>query len=110
MQAWSYEMHKVPRGQVLAAYQTSSGNVRIVRAKLLGPQQEESDGDLGANDEYDEETDAFWMKPGWYECIDHWDEWASVSMGDTEPFAWRDLPPAPAVKPPRAIRTASASL
>ena len=32
--------------------------------------------------EYDEETDEYYLKEGWYEVIHNWDEYGSVAIND----------------------------
>lgn len=44
--------------------------------------------------EYDEETDEYYLKEGWYEVIRNWDEYGSVVIGDFVTH-WMPLPEAP---------------
>lgn len=41
--------------------------------------------------EYDEETDEYYLKEGWYEVIHNWDEYGSVVIGDFVTH-WMPLP------------------
>lgn len=44
--------------------------------------------------EYDEETDEYYLKEGWYEVIHNWDEYGSVVIGDFVTH-WMPLPAQP---------------
>lgn len=44
--------------------------------------------------EYDEETDEYYLKEGWYEVIRNWDEYGSVVIGDFVTH-WMPLPEPP---------------
>ena len=44
--------------------------------------------------EYDEETDEYYLKEGWYEVIRNWDEYGSVVIGDFVTH-WMPLPEQP---------------
>lgn len=44
--------------------------------------------------EYDEETDEYYLKEGWYEVIRNWDEYGSVVIGDFVTH-WMKLPEPP---------------
>lgn len=46
------------------------------------------------NCEYDEETDEYYLKEGWYEVIRNWDEYSSVVIGDFVTH-WMPLPESP---------------
>lgn len=38
------------------------------------------------------------LEPGWYECIDNWDDYCSVAITEGQPSHWMPLPPPPAVE------------
>lgn len=44
--------------------------------------------------EYDEETDEYYLKEGWYEVIRNWDEYGSAVIGDFVTH-WMPLPEPP---------------
>lgn len=44
--------------------------------------------------EYDEETDEYYLKEGWYEVIHNWDDYGSVVIGDFVTH-WMPLPEPP---------------
>lgn len=51
--------------------------------------------------EYDETTDAYYIPEGWYELIEHWDDYAFVAIGDSYTVThWLSLPDPPR-KPPK---------
>lgn len=45
--------------------------------------------------EYDEVNDRFCLPEGWYECIDNWDDYSYVHIGENIPSHWMPLPPPP---------------
>lgn len=79
---------------VLACYRNSHGNLRRIRAKWTSAKTVESNSEFEWGD-YDEATDAYWTPEGWYECIDNWDEFSSIAVGEGEVTHWMPLPLAP---------------
>lgn len=47
--------------------------------------------------EYNEETDEYYLREGWYEEINNWDEYYSIAIDDTVTH-WMPLPSAPKMK------------
>ena len=85
---------------VLACYTNVLGNVRRIRAQWTAEKTSESTGDYDFG-VYDEATDTYYDPPGWYECIDHWDEYSSVFVTGVEITHWMPLPAAPSAKDPQ---------
>ena len=83
---------------VLACYRNSAGNVRRIRACWVAEKTCESnpDGEIG---EYDEATDTYYDPAGWYEQIDNWDEYTSVTVHEGDVAHWMHMPPPPETKP-----------
>jgi len=79
---------------VLACYKNSHGNLRRIRAEWTAAKTVEANAEYDWG-EYDEETDTYWTPEGWYECIDNWDEFSSIAVGEGEITHWMPLPLAP---------------
>jgi hypothetical protein len=45
--------------------------------------------------EYSEDYDEFFLREGWYECVDNWDEYNSIHVCQYEVVDWRELPKVP---------------
>lgn len=92
-----------PGRPVLVVYTThhTPPRERINRAQWIPAKFEEADSESD-NSEYDEDTDTNYTPAGWYECIDHWDEYSAVAMAGVTVNRWMPLPslssapPAPA--------------
>lgn len=85
------EAHK----NVLVHYVNGFGKYRIVKAFYAPQYTIESDPEGDAYDEYHEESDTFYLREGWYECIDNWDEWSSINITEGKVSHWMPLPPKP---------------
>ena len=86
---------------VLIFYKNSLGKTRIIRAAYTQKFTEENDNDWA---EYSEEKDCYYSPEGWYEQMEHWDEYGScfVSTDSVARFThWMPLP-----KPPASTDTA----
>ena len=94
--AWTSVKDAMPKSgaTVLVCYRNSHGNLRRIRAKWTAAKTVESNTELEWG-EYDEATDAYWTPEGWYECIDNWDEFSSIAVGEGEVTHWMPLPLAP---------------
>ena len=79
---------------VLATYKNSHGKNRRVIAFYLGRWEEEADCDE-CNDEYSERKDMYYLKEGWYEQIDNWGDYTSVTVHEGEVTHWMPLPECP---------------
>ena len=82
---------------VLVFYKNSHGKSRIVKAFFADQDTIESDPEDEANDEYNEERDCYYLKEGWYECVDNWDEWSSIVITNGTVTHWTPLPEIPDV-------------
>lgn len=81
---------------VLAAYKNQSGKWRVVKAVRYEQFQCAQPMDCeGESAEYCEEKDEYFIPAGWYELIDNWDDFSSVSIYEGEPSHWRPLPAPP---------------
>ena len=84
-------------GHCLATYRNQHGKLRIIRAKYA--RQFEIDADEDAIDqgncEYNEADDTFYLKAGWLECIDNWDDYSSIYVTEGEVTHWMPLPAVP---------------
>lgn len=84
-------------GHCLATYRNQHGKLRIIRAKYA--RQFEIDAGEDAIDqgncEYNEADDTFYLKAGWLECIDNWDDYSSIYVTEGEVTHWMPLPAAP---------------
>ena len=81
----------------LAAYVNAMGKHRIIRAIYAGQFQIDAGEDAidQGNCEYNEADDTFYLKAGWLECIDNWDDYSSIYVTEGTVTHWRSLPSAP---------------
>ena len=82
---------------VLVAYKNRCDKWRIVKAVRYEQYQNEqpANDDAGECGEYCEEKGEYFVRAGWYELIDNWDDFGFVSIYEGEPVAWQHLPAAP---------------
>ena len=80
---------------VLIAYKNRSDKWRIIKAVRYEQFQSEQDFDEYDTAEYCEAKDAYFTPAGWYELIDNWDDFSSVSVNEGKPLFWCDLPTFP---------------
>jgi len=73
--------------KVICFYKNECGKSRQVFGYLIGKHEVEAAIDSEFAD-YCEEKDEYFDSAGWYECIDNWDDFASVQMY-YEPTHWR---------------------
>lgn len=67
---------------------------RVIRACFI-PSFTDSDCDYdGDNYDYRESDDTYWVPEGWYEGMEHWEEYSSVKV-HREITHWMPLPAAP---------------
>lgn len=93
---WRPVTQKPEKGQtVLATYMNRYGKRRRVRAVYIRQYEEEVYDDCEAGYEYSEEHDLWYLKEGWYELIDNWDDYTSVAIVEGTVDHWLPLPPAP---------------
>lgn len=80
---------------ILVFYKNCFGNGRIVKARYVEKDTEESDGEYSDNAEYNEEKDMYFTPEGWYELIDNWPDYSSCHIHEGEPTHWMPLPEFP---------------
>lgn len=81
---------------VLFHYLNRLGKSRIVRGFYAPKFCIEQDVEYGEFIDYDEITDRYFLPEGWYESIENWDEYSSVSLeAEYEPTHWMPLPDPP---------------
>lgn len=101
MSEWiSVETEMPESGQhVLAYYTNSFSKGRRIRAEYIAPKSREVDWECADPDtqcvEHDEESDSFYLTEGWYELMDNWDEYSSISVTEGVVSHWMPLPPPP---------------
>jgi hypothetical protein len=91
-----------PDGKPVLAVTVSdiAGSLRkrrqIVRAQYIHHKEIESYGsdDTEDADWYDEEGDVYWLKEGWYELVDYWEDYGYIIIDDPV-IAWCELPELP---------------
>ncbi len=83
--------------RLLLAYQNSHQKWRRVIAFYAPKLSVEANDDGSDWCEYDEATDRYFLPEGWYECIDNWDDYSYVHIGENTPSHWLPLPPPPAI-------------
>lgn len=81
----------------LAAYVNAMGKHRIIRAMYADQFQIDAGEDAidQGNCEYNEADDTFYLKAGWLECIDNWDDYSSIYVTEGTVTHWRRLPASP---------------
>ena len=67
---------------VLARYQYNSGKKCVVCAFYADKLSIDATYSDECTQEYDEVTDEYYLKQGWYEAIDNWEEYSSVAICD----------------------------
>jgi hypothetical protein len=77
---------------VLAFYKDNDKD-KIIRAKYIERWKEFSIGE-DCYDEYSEELDEYYLKKGWYECLENWDEYESFFISKSITH-WMLLPESP---------------
>jgi len=81
---------------VIATYLNQFGKRRRVRAVYIRQyEEEEGSEDDESCVEYCEEQDEWYLKEGWYELIDNWDNYSSVAIVEGVVDYWMPMPPAP---------------
>ena len=98
-QGWIPVSERLPDSgkPVLANYLNSHGKSRTIRAHYLLAFTEEVIEDTDECDcEYSELEDTYYLKEGWYELIDNWGDYSSVTVNEGEITHWQPLPAAPA--------------
>ena len=79
--------------KIIVRYKNEYGNDKTVFAKYIERLTEESSCDSEMN-EYDEATDTYYLKEGWLELIENWDEFSSVYFDSRNIVTgWMPAPP-----------------
>ncbi len=84
----------LPDKNCLAFYKNSFGKNRIVKAFYAKKFQLEQSPDNSYQD-YNEETDTYFLPEGWYETIDNWPDFSYIEITEGEVTHWMVLPDAP---------------
>ena len=80
--------------KVVAYYRNAMGKERRVMACYFERFKEESNMEE-CNDEYHEGTDTYYIKEGWYEMVDNWDDYDSFVIYQGIVTHWQPLPDPP---------------
>jgi hypothetical protein len=89
---WISVKESIPEGVALVAYQKEQAGTLVCKACYFKKhEQETSDDD---NFDYNDEDDVYYIPEGWYECIDNWEDYSSVSIQGIVTH-WMPLPEAP---------------
>jgi len=93
MSKWIATKNSLPESgkHVLTFYQNNLFENRTIKAFYAKRFSIESNNDLDANDEYDEETDNYYLIEGWYEVIENWPEYSSIFVSEHEVTYWQLL-------------------
>jgi hypothetical protein len=84
--------------KVLATYLNKLGNSRIVIANWVKAKTQKSVSDWDDEEsceEYDEDTQEFYIKEGWYECIENNEEYGMFRIHEGEVTHWTPMPLGP---------------
>jgi len=84
--------------KVLAVFKNSHGKWRRIIGHFIERWKEEVqpfDDDTYETAEYLEEKDEYYLKEGWYECIENWPEYTSVAVYEGLVTHWQPLPDPP---------------
>lgn len=98
--AWTSVERALPdtTKKVLATYLNKAGNRRIVIANWVQARTQESawddDSEFGCA-EYDESSDEFFIKEGWYECVENCEEYGLFKIHEGEVTHWAPMPLSP---------------
>lgn len=78
--------------KVLAAFLNSHQLPRRICGMYIPRWTVASGGEADCPDEYSEEEDEYYLREGWYECIENWGELSSVYVCEGEITHWMPLP------------------
>jgi hypothetical protein len=86
-----------PGQKVLAYYKnTKNEYVTILAEYIKALTRDDSCGsDYEVDVDYDESSDTFYWKEGWYEKAETWPEISYVQIEDEQILYWQDLPTSP---------------
>ena len=96
-QAWVSvsELLPVSSAPVLAHYKNRLGKSRRIRGRYIAPHTLESTGDDDCDLDWSDDRETAWIKSGWYECMDNWEDYGFVSVYEGEVTEWMPLPSPP---------------
>ena len=97
--AWTSVTRAMPdtTKKVLATYLNNLGKPRIVIANWVQARTQKTqweDEEFGIS-EYDESSDEFFLKEGWYECIENHEEFGMYWIYEGEVTHWAPMPLGP---------------
>lgn len=82
--------------KVLATYTNELGNRRTIVARWTPAKTVEADTDDDEGvAEYDEATDTYYLREGWWEAINNWGDYSQVFVNEGKVDHWMPLPAAP---------------
>lgn len=97
---WISTAERIPESGkiVLAFHKNINGFPRRIRASYIKAMTKIADPECSDMDcDYDEAEDAFYWPDGWYEQMEHWDEYTAVILAeDIKVTHWMPLPDPPA--------------
>jgi len=97
MSEWIPIEEKLPDTNCLAFYKNALGKERIVKA-FYAKQFEIDQSEDEDCQEYDENTDRYYLPEGWYECIDNWADYSCVAIIEGDITHWMPLPEFPKIE------------
>lgn len=99
MPEWVSTADRLPEsGQIVLAYHLNQlGKPRRIRAAYIKAMTREASPESDLDCDYDEATDTFYWPEGWYEQMEHWEEYTAVILAeDIKVTHWMPLPDPPA--------------
>ena len=97
---WTSVEDRLPESgkTVLATYQNRLGKLCRIRAQFIASKTREQHYEYDeCEGEYDEATDTYYWRAGWYECIDNWGDYSHVAVCEGSVTHWMLIPEAPAL-------------
>ena len=96
---WISVEDRLPDSKVIASYKNRQGKPRTIMAEYYKKYSVESTMEDGVVDEYNEDNDTYYVVSGWYESIENWEDWSSISIEEIKITHWMPLP-----EPPERIK------
>jgi hypothetical protein len=86
-----------PSQKVLAYYKNEKNEYVAILAEYVNAyaRPDGYDADHAIEVDYDESSDTFYWKEGWYEKIETWPEYSYIQIEDEQILYWQDLPVGP---------------
>lgn len=98
MPEWISTADQMPEsGQIVLAFHLSQlDKPRRIRAAYIKKMTQEASPESDLDCDYDEATDTFYWPEGWYEQMEHWEEYTAVILAeDIQVTHWMPLPDPP---------------